>query len=99
MPYKGNLIELAIIGILVALNFIIIKIKFDRKRYEDGVFDVVLLLIIMALFGGSYAGLVVGTVASMFISLFFLANPPTFFSGPTGFFSEFKRRAARKSNG
>jgi len=89
--------EFLILGVVVALNFIIIKIKFDRKRIEDAIFDIGLLLIIMGLFSGSYAGLVVGTIASLFISLFFLASPPTFFSGPTGFFSEFKSRAKRRS--
>lgn len=84
------------LGLIVALNFIIIKIKFDRKRVEDAIFDIGLLLIIMGLFSGSYAGLIVGTIASLFISIYFLASPPTFFSGPTGFFSEFKRRARRQ---
>jgi len=86
-----------ILGIVVALNFIIIKIKLDRKRFEDAIFDVALLLIIMALFSGSYAGLVVGTIASLFISVYFLASPPTFFSGPSGFFTEFKKRARRRN--
>ena len=72
--------------------------KFDRKRYEDGIFDIGLLLIIMALFAGSYAGLIVGTIASLFVSLYFLASPPTFFSGPSGFFAEFKRRARRSND-
>jgi hypothetical protein len=88
--------ELAIIGIIAALNFIIIKIKFSKKRYEDGAFDVILLLIIMALFGGSYAGLVVGTVASLFISLYFLASPPEFFSGKDGMLHTFLQKAKRR---
>jgi len=90
-------LEMLILGIVVALNFIIIKIKLDRKRFEDAIFDVALLLIIMALFSGSYAGLVVGTIASLFISVYFLASPPTFFSGPSGFFTEFKNRARRRN--
>lgn len=89
--------ELAILGIVAALNFIIIKMKFDRKRYEDGAFDIILLLIIMMMFGGSYAGLIVGTVASLFISIFFLASPPTFFSGPNGFLAKFKAKARKRS--
>ena len=89
--------EFLIIGIAVALNIIFIKMKFDRKRIEDGIFDTILLVVITMVFGGSYAGLVVGTIASMFISLYLFANPPTFFSGSNGFFAEFKRRAQRKS--
>ena len=89
--------EFLILGIIVALNFIIIKMKLDRKRYEDALFDGALLGLITMVFAGSFAGLVVGTVASLLISLYLYASPPTFFSGPTGFFSEFKKRAERSS--
>lgn len=88
--------ELFVLGLVVAMNFIIIKIKFDKRRIEDGIFDIALLLFITAIFSGSYAGMIVGTIASLFISIFFLASPPTFFSGPSGVFTEFKRRAKRK---
>ena len=88
--------EFLIIGIAVAANIIIIKMKFDRKRYEDGIFDSLLLGLITIIFGGSYAGLVVGTIASCFISLYLFASPPTFFSGKDGFFKKFIQRAKRK---
>ena len=88
--------EFLIIGIAVAANIIIIKMKFDRKRIEDGIFDSLLLATITIVFGGSYAGLVVGTIASFFISLYLLASPPTFFSGTNGFFNKFIERARRK---
>jgi len=88
--------EVFILGIIVALNFIIIKLKLDKHRYEDAIFDGLLLLGITVLFSGSYAGLAVGTVASLFISLFFLKSPPKFFSGPSGFVAEFKHRARRR---
>jgi Mn2+/Fe2+ NRAMP family transporter len=87
--------EFLVLGIVVAVNFIIVKMKLDRKRWEDALFDVMILLIIMALFSGSYAGLVVGSVASLFISLFFFASPPTFFSGDDGFLKKFMARAQR----
>ena len=87
--------EMIFLGLIVALNIAIIKIKFSRKRIEDGIFDVILLVIVMALFSGSYPALVVGTIGSFFTSLFLLASPPTFFSGKDGFFQEFIRRAKR----
>lgn len=87
--------EFLVLGLVVAVNFIIVKIKFDRKRWEDGIFDVLTLLIVMALFKGSYAGLIVGTIASLFISLYFLVSPPTFFSGKNGFLHTFIKRAKR----
>jgi Mn2+/Fe2+ NRAMP family transporter len=88
--------EFLVLGVVVAVNFIIIKMKLDRKRWEDAVFDTGILLIIMALFSGSFAGLIVGSVASLFISLYFFASPPTFFSDKDkGFFKEFLERAKR----
>lgn len=87
--------EFLVLGLIVAVNFIIVKMKLDRKRWEDAVFDVLTLLVIMALFSGSYAGLIVGSVASLFISLYFFASPPKFFSGKTGFLHTFLERAKR----
>lgn len=87
--------EFLVLGLVVALNLIIIKMKLDRQRYEDAILDGILLGLITVMFAGSYAGLIVGTVASLFISIFLLASPPTFFSGPTGVFNKFKQRAER----
>jgi hypothetical protein len=87
--------ELIVLGIVVAVNFIIVKMKFASKRWEDGIFDLLILFTIMALFKGSYAGLVVGSIASLFISLYFLASPPTFFSGKEGFLQDFLKRVKR----
>lgn len=72
--------EFLIVGLAVAFNCIIIKEKFERGRYEDGVFDLVLLVVITLIFSGTYGSLVVGTIASAFISLYFMKSPPTFFS-------------------
>jgi Mn2+/Fe2+ NRAMP family transporter len=90
--------EFLVLGLIVAVNFIIVKMKLDRKRWEDAVFDVLTLLVIMALFSGSYAGLIVGSVASLFISLYFFASPPKFFSGKNGFLHTFLTRAKRSKS-
>ena len=87
--------EYLVLGLVVAVNFIIIKMKADRKRWEDAIFDLGMLVIVMALFSGSFAGLIVGSVASLFISLYFFASPPTFFSGKDGFLQKFISRAKR----
>jgi hypothetical protein len=68
--------EFLVIGCAVAFNFLVIKVKFEKKRFADGVLDVLLLAIITFLFSGSFGGLVVATVASAIISLFLLAFPP-----------------------
>ena len=90
--------EYLILGLIVAVNFIIVKMKLDRKRWEDAIFDVAILLVIMALFSGSYAGLIVGSVASLFMSLYFFASPPKFFSGDNGFLKKFISRAKRSKD-
>lgn len=70
--------EFLIIGIVTALNFIFIKKKFEQQRYEDGTFDIILFVCILFLFEGSFAGMVVGMVASLIISIYFYASPPKF---------------------
>lgn len=70
--------EFLVIGIVTALNLIFIKMKFEKHRYEDGIFDLAILALLTVVFGGSYGGLVVGTVASLVISIYFYANPPKF---------------------
>jgi hypothetical protein len=68
--------EFFIIGLAVAFNFLIIKVKFERKRYADGTLDLFLLAVISFLFAGSFGGLVVATVASALISIFLFFFPP-----------------------
>lgn len=68
--------ELFIIGFIVAANIIFILIKLGKERYTDASLDATLLVIITIVFGGSYASLVVGTVASLVISIYLYANPP-----------------------
>lgn len=70
--------EFIIIGIITAINFLFIKKKFDLKRYEDATFDLLLLVVILFIFSGSYGALVVGMVASLIISISFYASPPQF---------------------
>lgn len=82
--------EFLVIGVVTALNLIIIKIKMDKKRYEDGIFDLLLLILITVVFSGTYGGLVVGTIGSMFISLYLFASPPKFFTGKNGLFYKAK---------
>lgn len=88
--------EFIIIGLVVAFNCIIIKEKFEKGRYEDGAFDLVLLIAITTVFSGTYGSLVVGTIASAFISLYFLKSPPTFFSGTV--YQQVKERLQKKKS-
>lgn len=70
--------DLVIIGVVVAFNFLVIYAKVKASRYLDAFIDVTLLSIISVLFGGSYAGLVVATIASAIVSLYLFVSPPKF---------------------
>jgi len=68
-----------VIGIVTAVNMIVVLMKVKRGRYEDAIFDVSLLTVVAILFSGSYGGMVVSMIASMIISIYLFANPPAFF--------------------
>lgn len=70
--------ELLLVGVATAFNLLIIKWKFERSRWEDGILDLVLLAVLGILFSGSFGGLVVATISSALISLYFIFSPPTF---------------------
>ena len=65
-----------IMGIVTALNLIFIKIKFEQKRYEDAILDIIAFFIITQILGGSMGGMFVGMVASLIISIYLYFNPP-----------------------
>jgi hypothetical protein len=69
-------VEFLIIGIAVFFNFMAVKYKLEKKRYADGVLDILLLAIITFLFAGSFGGLVVATIASALISISLYFFPP-----------------------
>lgn len=68
--------EFLIIGLATALNFIIIKMKLGRKRYEDAALDFTVMVVLVFMFSGSYAGVVVAMVSSTTFSLYLLFSPP-----------------------
>ena len=72
--------ELLVIGIVTALNFLFIKKKFELKRYEDAIFDIALFVVILFLFAVSFGGMVVGMIASLLISVAFFFSPPKLLS-------------------
>lgn len=71
--------EFIIIGIVSAINLIVIVHKFKKGRVEDGIFDSLLFALMAFLFQGSYGGMVVAMISSLIISIYLLASPPTFF--------------------
>jgi len=70
--------EFLVIGLVSAFNMLIIKFKFDKQRYEDAIFDTLLMILLAYLFSGTYSGMVVAMVASLVISIIFFLSPPRF---------------------
>ena len=70
--------EAVIIGLVTAFNVLVIKWKLEKARYEDAVLDFALLLGLSYVFAGTYAGMVVATITSLVISIYFMISPPVF---------------------
>lgn len=68
--------EFLIIGIVVAANIVFVFFKFDKGRAPEAVMDLFLLIVVTIVFSGSYGALVVGTIASLLISIYLYAKPP-----------------------
>jgi hypothetical protein len=69
--------SLAIMGVVTALNFILILYKLSHNRIADGVLDFIIFAVICTLFSAAgQAGLFVGMVASFIVSIYLLFSPP-----------------------
>ena len=73
--------EFILIGVVSAFNLLIILMKLKRRRYEDAFFDTALMIFIVYIFSGSYGGMVVAMVASLFVSISLFISPPAFTQG------------------
>ena len=87
--------EALIIGVAAGFNFLIIKWKLQKERYEDAAVDIAILACLSLLFGGTLGGMIIATIGSAMVSLAFIVSPPTFI---TGFLAEFKRRVNGSKN-
>lgn len=68
--------EYLIIGIATAFNLIVLKWKFEKKRYEDMLLDVMALGALSWMFGGTLGGMIVAMIASAIISFYLFLYPP-----------------------
>ena len=73
--------EFILVGMATAFNMLVIKWKLEKERYEDGILDGLILFTLAFVFQGSFGGLVVATISSAIISLYFIAFPPKFVQG------------------
>ena len=70
--------EVLVIGICTAFNFIVILFKISRNRILDALLDVITFIAISALFTGTISGMSVGMVASATVSIYLWFRPPKF---------------------
>ena len=68
-------LTLLVVGIAVAFNLLVIKVKYDKARYADALLDLSLLVLITVFFNGSFNALVTGTIASAIISIYLFFSP------------------------
>ena len=68
--------ELIIIGLVTAANFLILKIKAEQNRWADLAFDVTVLFILSYLFTGTLGGLTVAMISSFVVSAFLSDKNP-----------------------
>lgn len=67
--------EFAIIGVVTAFNILIILWKFNRGQNLNALVDAALLVLVAIVFSGTYAALVVGSIASAIVSLWLCFVP------------------------
>lgn len=72
--------ELVLLGLMVSCNFIVLIRKYRLGRYADATLDMSLLAILCFLFSGSFNALIVGSFASLFISIYLYFRPIYIFS-------------------
>ena len=68
--------ELIIIGLVTAANFLILKIKAEKNRWADLIFDLVVLSILSFMFSGTLGGLTIAMVGSFVVSVYLYFFPP-----------------------
>lgn len=67
-----------VMGIAAAFNVLVIWWKATNARVLDSLLDGGILIVLSWVFGGTLGGMLVATVSSAIVSLYFLAVPPKF---------------------
>ena len=73
---RSNTMELIFIGLVTAANFLILKVKAEKNRWADLIFDLVVLSILSFLFSGTLGGLTIAMVSSFTVSIYLYFYPP-----------------------
>jgi hypothetical protein len=70
--------DIAIMGVALAFSILILKWKFEHKRYADFTMDLSMLIALSYFMGGTVEGELVAIIAQTIISFYLLAFPPKF---------------------
>ena len=68
------------LGAMVLFNFVILRIKWNKGLYVDVVVDIIMLVMLNIVFGGSILGVISATAGSTLISLYLIWYPITLLS-------------------
>jgi len=66
------MLEILVVGTATAVNFGMLKYKYDNNRQQDLILDVSVLIILSYMFGGTATGLGAAMVASFLVSIYLL---------------------------
>ena len=69
---------LIVIGIVTAINLMILKMKFEQGRYGDMALDFLALATLSAFFGQTLGGMTIAMISSLIISIYLYIFPPEF---------------------
>ena len=70
--------EIFIMGCALAFSLLILKWKFEHRRYADFTMDASMLVMLSYFMGGSIEGELTAIIAQTIISFYLLAFPPKF---------------------
>ena len=71
-----NLLIIVVLAFAMVANFIIVKIKLEKKRYLDAIFDIGVFAVLAFIFFGTMGGMVLSGVASFIYSIYSWFSPP-----------------------
>jgi hypothetical protein len=63
------------LGIAVLFQFVILRIKWNKGLYTDAGVDLLMLIVLNSVFGGSILGVISATAGSVLISLYLMVYP------------------------
>ena len=73
--YQGQVMEVVLIAISTAFNFVIIMHKLRHERVFDGVIDFVTMVTLGSVFGGTLGGMTIAMISGALVSVYLWFQP------------------------